>query len=223
VSNLMKPATFKAFEALGDLVRERNLDLAPSNEKPLPRALPWTEGPSDQELFQMAMRDVFPLGWSSSPLPPRVPIEVPNPRESEDEGLKLLTEFVAGKGVIDLIASGEYIEGTPHPMGHLLLEQLRTGYFAVQAHLDLHGLAVREARESLEMFIRRSLHLGHGCVRIIHGRGHHSFNGHALLKEHLQKWLRTRRMARHIVAYTSARLCDGGGGALYVLLRKRLC
>jgi DNA-nicking Smr family endonuclease len=218
----MKPTTFKALQALGELVREKKLHLAPSNDKPLPAALPWAEGLSDHDLFQVAMRDVFPLGWSSRPLGPRVPVEVPNPRESEDEGLKLLMEFVAGKGVIDLIASGEYIEGAPHPRGHLLLEQLRTGHFAVQAHLDLHGLAVSEARESLEKFIRRSLHLGHGCVRIIHGRGHHSFNGHALLKEHLQKWLGTRRMARHIVAYTSARLCDGGGGALYVLLRKRL-
>jgi DNA-nicking Smr family endonuclease len=219
----MKPATFKAFQALGELVREKKLPLAPANDKPLPAPLPWAEGLSDQDLFQVAMRDVFPLGWSSRPLGPRVLVEVPNPRESEDEGLKLLMEFVAGKGVIDLIASGEYIEGAPHPRGHLLLGQLRTGHFAVQAHLDLHGLAVSEARETLENFIRRSLHLGHGCVRIIHGRGHHSLNGHALLKEHLQKWLGTRRMARHIVAYTSARLCDGGGGALYVLLRKRLC
>jgi|RhiMetdeSRZDD1v2_1073273.scaffolds.fasta_scaffold07541_15 DNA-nicking Smr family endonuclease len=219
----MKPATFKAFQALGDLVRERKLHLVPSNEKPLPTALPWTRGLSDQDLFLMAMRDVFPLGWSSKPLGRRVlPVEVPNPRESEDEGLKLLMEFVSGKGAIDLIASGEYIEGAPDPGGHVLLEQLRTGHFAVQAHLDLHGLAVREARESLEKFIRRSLHLGHGCVRIIHGRGRHSLGGHALLKEHLQKWLGTRRMARHIVAYTSAPLCDGGGGALYVLLRKRL-
>jgi DNA-nicking Smr family endonuclease len=29
----------------------------------------------------------------------------------------------------------------------------------------------------------------------------------------------SRRLSRHVVAYTSARLCDGGGGAVYVLLR----
>ena len=218
----MKPTTFKAFRALKELVRESELQLSPSTEKPFPETFPRTKGLSDQDLFQVAMRGVLPLGWSSRPLPPSVPIEIHNPHESEDEGLKLLMEFVAGKGDIDLTASGEYIEGAPHPRGHLLLEQLRTGHFAVQAHLDLHGLVIREARESLEKFIRRSLQLGHGCVRIIHGRGHHSLNGHALLKEHLQEWFRTRRMARHIVAYTSARLCDGGGGALYVLLRKRL-
>jgi DNA-nicking Smr family endonuclease len=26
-------------------------------------------------------------------------------------------------------------------------------------------------------------------------------------------------MSRHVIAYTSARRCDGGGGAVYVLLR----
>jgi len=217
----MKPATFKSFQGLTELVREKKLPLTPSNDKPFPMALPWAEGLSDQDLFQAAMRDVSPLGWSSSSSCPRVPIEVPNPRDTEDEGLKLLMDFVAGKGAFDLLASGEYIEGAPDPGGHLLLNRLRTGHFAVQAHLDLHGLVVNEAREILEQFIRRSLHLGHGCVRIIHGRGQHSLNGHALLKEHLQRWLETRRIARHIVAYTSARLCDGGGGALYVLLRKR--
>src|SRR5262245_1710525 len=219
----MKPVTFKAFQDLGDLLRERKLQIVPSTEKPLSTSLPWTEDLSDQDLFQIAMRDVLPLGWSSKPTGRRVvPIEIANPHGSEDEGLKLLMEFVSGRGTIDLVASGEYIEGATHPKGHLLLEPLRTGRFAVQAHLDLHGLAVREARESLEKFIRRSLHLGHGCVRIIHGRGRHSLGGHALLKEHLQRWLGTRRMARHIVAYASAQLCDGGGGALYVLLRKRL-
>ena len=128
----MKPTTFKAFRALKELVRESELQLSPSTEKPFPETFPRTEGLSDQDLFQVAMRDVLPLGWSSRPLPPSVPIEIHNPHESEDEGLKLLMEFVAGKGDIDLIASGEYIEGAPHPGGHLLLEQLRTGHFAVR-------------------------------------------------------------------------------------------
>jgi len=217
----MKPATFRALEALGDLVRERKLELSPPTDKPQPPVLTLSEDLSDEELFQISMKDVLPLGWSNVPLPPSIPLEIQNPGDSEDEGLKLLTEFVAGKGTIDLRVSGEYVEGTPHPKGYLLLENLRNGHFAVQAHLDLHGLSLRTAKENFERFIRRSLQLGHGCIRIIHGRGQHSLNGHAVLKEHVQKWLSSRRMSRHVMAYTSARLCDGGGGALYVLLRRR--
>jgi DNA-nicking Smr family endonuclease len=218
----MKTATSKAFEELGQLVRQKRLKLSPATHKPLSSAISFPENLSDAELFEFSMKDVVPLGWSAVPSLTNEPIEIQNPQQSEDEGLRLLTEFVEGKGVVDLLVSGEYIEGSPHPRGHLLLEDLRTGHFAVQAHLDLHGLTAKQAKERFDKFIRRSLHLGHGCIRIIHGRGHHSMDGEAVLKEHVQKWLNSRRMSRQIIAYTSARLCDGGGGALYVLLRRRL-
>ncbi len=217
----MKAATHKAFQILGELVREKKLLLGASTHKPLPAAVGRSGSLSDDELFQRAMTDVLHLGWSSQPLPGGFSLETQAVQDRKDEGLQLLAEFAAGKGTIDLIASGEYVEGAPHPRGHLLLEYLRAGHFAVQAHLDLHGLTVNQARHSLEAFMRRSLHLGYGCVRIIHGRGRHSSDGHAVLKTELQKWLSSRRIARHVVAYTSARMCDGGGGALYVLLRKR--
>jgi DNA-nicking Smr family endonuclease len=175
---------------------------------------------SEAELFEQSVQDVRSLGWSDLPSPRFEPIEIPNPLEGEDEGLRLLIEFVKGRAPIDLRLSGEYVEGTPNPKGRLFLENLRAGRFAIQSHLDLHGLGILEARECFETFIRQSLQKGHGCVRIIHGRGHHSSDS-ALLKEHVQRWLGSRKMSRHVVAYTSARLHDGGGGALYVLLHHR--
>ncbi len=90
----------------------------------------------------------------------------------------------------------------------------------MQAHLDLHGLGVTEARKTFEDFIGHSLKRGHGCVRIVHGRGNHSREGQPMLKEKLPKWLDTRRMSRCVIAYASACLPDGGGGALYILLRR---
>jgi DNA-nicking Smr family endonuclease len=167
------------------------------------------------------MQDVTQLGWSSDSLTRSTPIEIPNPQESENEGLKLLTNFVNGQVPIDFLVSGEYVEGAPDPQGKRWLESLRTGHFAVQAHLDLHGLSILEARGQFEKFIQNCMWQAYGCVRIVHGRGQHSADGHAVLKEHLQKWLCSRRMSRHIVAYTSARLGDGGGGALYVLLKRK--
>jgi DNA-nicking Smr family endonuclease len=167
------------------------------------------------------MEDVVSLGWSNVPLPESRPVEIQNPKQSEDEGLRLLKEFVSGKGQFDLWNTEEYVEGTPDPEGRHWLKNLRTGHFSVQAHLDLHGATRAQARDLLENFIRHSLVEGFGCVRIVHGRGHHSEDGQAILKEHVQKWLSSRRLGRHIVAFTSARLRDGGGGALYVLLEKK--
>jgi DNA-nicking Smr family endonuclease len=167
------------------------------------------------------MEDVNPLGWSDVPLSNARPIEIQNPRQSEDEGLRLLKEFVSGQGQIDLRLTEEYIEGAPHPKGKLLLEELRTGHFSVQAHLDLHGASRLESKELLEHFILRCQQSGFTCIRIIHGRGQHSPGDQPILKEQVQKWLNSRRIAKHIVAYTSATLADGGGGALYVLLWKK--
>ena len=72
----------------------------------------------------------------------------------------------------------------------------------------------------LESLARKDLAAATEGVRVIHGRGRHSHKHHPVLKENIQRWLCTRRMSRHVIAYTSARRCDGGGGAVYVLLRK---
>jgi DNA-nicking Smr family endonuclease len=179
---------------------------------------PLPDGLSDAELFELAMKDVKSLGWSAVPLHNRPPVEI-QPQDEEQDALRALEEFVRN-GHIEIEHTAEYIEGSVHPRGRLYLDDLRSGRFAVQAHIDLHGLNLQEARFILEEFLLESVRVGYTCVRVIHGRGRHSHKHHAVLKEYVQRWLCTRRMSRHVVAYTSARRCDGGGGAVYVLLRK---
>jgi DNA-nicking Smr family endonuclease len=71
----------------------------------------------------------------------------------------------------------------------------------------------------LDEFILASVRASLSCVRVIHGRGRHSHKKEPVLKDAVQRWLCSRRLGRHVIAYTSARLCDGGGGAVYILLR----
>ncbi len=217
----MRKSVFRSLKDLACLVKKESMAVPILTEKPQPEPVLQIHSPSEEDLFETCMKDVIPLGWNRFHLDQPMPIEIQNPGQSEDEGLRLLTEFIQGKTPIDLQSSGEYIEGAPHPKGRLFLENLRNGRFAMQAHLDLHGLSVAEARLSFNRFIHECVQRGHGCIRIVHGRGHHSMDGRAMLKEHLQKWLNSRRMSRYIVAFTSARLYDGGGGALYVLLRTK--
>ena len=176
------------------------------------------DGLTDKELFDLAMKNVKSLGWSSVPLHNRPPVEI-HPQDEEQDALRALEEFVRN-GNIDIERTAEYIEGSVHPHGRLYLDDLRSGRFSVQAHMDLHGLNLHEARFILEEFLLESVRAGFTCVRVIHGRGRHSLKHHAVLKQYVQRWLCTRRMSRHVIAYTSARRCDGGGGAIYVLLRK---
>ena len=216
----MKTPAFRAFKSFAELARIRPPSPAavPGKAK-APAGLPETL--SDEQLFALSMREVVPLGWSSAPSRPTPGIEIRDPIDDEAEGLRLLREFVSGKGRFDLTKSGEYLEGTPDPEGRIWIGGLKNGHFSVQAHLDLHGMVATEARKAFEDFIHSSLKQGHGCVRVVHGRGNHSREGRPTLKERLSKWLDTRRMSRHVIAYASARLADGGGGALYILLRRR--
>ena len=172
----------------------------------------------DDQLFRFAMRDVKSLGWSAVPLHNRPPMEI-QAQDDEQNALRALAEFVRN-GNVEIEQTAEYIEGSVHPRGRLYLDDLRSGRFSVQAHLDLHGLNLQEARFVLDEFLLESVRAGFTCVRVIHGRGRHSHKHHPVLKENIQRWLCSRRLGRHVIAYTSARRCDGGGGAVYVLLRK---
>jgi DNA-nicking Smr family endonuclease len=42
-----------------------------------------------------------------------------------------------------------------------------------------------------------------------------------VLKEGVVKWLTTGTLSHLVLAFCSARPCDGGTGAMYVLLKKR--
>jgi DNA-nicking Smr family endonuclease len=213
----------KPFAVLEDLVRSGRLKVAggtldgenrEQRDFDVPR-LP--SGMADEDLFGHAMQDVKALGWSAVPLHHRPPLEI-QPQDDEAEALRVLEEFLK-RGDLEIDQMPEYIEGAVQPRGRLYLQDLRSGRFAVQAWLDLHGMNQQEARFALDEFLLASVRASFSCVRVIHGRGRHSHKKEPVLKDAIQRWLCSRRLSRHVVAYTSARLCDGGGGAVYILLR----
>src|SRR5262245_9085333 len=111
----MKRTTYRSFTELKELLRPSKERLQEFSGKPAPIPVRASGKVSDSELFEQSMQDVTPLGWSSFSPPRLVPIEIPNPKETENEGLKLLTDFVNGRVPIDFLVSGEYVEGTPDP------------------------------------------------------------------------------------------------------------
>ena len=97
-----------------------------------------------------------------------------------------------------------------------VVRRLRRGLYPIEDELDLHGLSQTAARDRLAYFIARSRDAGYRCVRIIHGKGYRSGARGPILKTAVKLWMR-----RHtdVMAFVSARPIDGGGGAMYVLLR----
>jgi DNA-nicking Smr family endonuclease len=214
---------FKPLAILEDLVRTGKLSLPAASidvdeekkdevSEPLPPDMP------DEELFGYAVQNVKSLGWSDVPLQNRPPVEI-QPQDDEAEALRALEAFMDSDDVAAEQMPG-YIEGAVHAKGRMYLDDLRSGRFSVQAWLDLHGMNRDEARFALDEFILESVRTSLSCVRVIHGRGRHSHKQRSVLKDLIQRWLCSRRLGRHVIAYTSARRYDGGDGAVYILLRR---
>ena len=97
-----------------------------------------------------------------------------------------------------------------------VIRKLRRAHWIVQSELDLHGARVGEAREMLGHFLRESIKHRLRCVRVVHGKGHGSIGKQPVLKGKVRGWLMQKD---EVLAFCQARECDGGGGALIVLLR----
>ena len=148
--------------------------------------------------FDQAMESVPRISWRRDPTPTFMPPRAARV-ESESEDARLLQEALDSGGTPPILDHPEYIEGWVGVAGRRFLPNLRNGIYSIQGYIDLHGLSRVEAREAVEEFITRMSRQGSCCVKIIHGRGINSPSDKAVLKEHLQRWLATRRMSHHVV------------------------
>src|SRR5881296_2850383 len=207
------------FTQLGQRLRSAPRAVPPPRPRSLATAPP---APDEGTLFAHAMEGVVRLGDDR-----RNRIEGPRPAgaarrpvSEEAEALALLSDLIAGSARFDIADTREYVEGAIVGLDPRLLRRLRRGDFAWQDHLDLHGMTSTTARVAVDRFLAESVALGHRCVLIVHGRGRNSKDQTPVLKERLKSWLARGRAARIVLGFTTARPCDGGAGALYVLLRR---
>ncbi|MEO6954792.1 MAG: Smr/MutS family protein [Polyangia bacterium] len=199
---------------------------------PPPPALPKLAPPApvnvpDEALFDDAMRAVAPLPQDPrgrlGPLGASLEVGRPAHRakaDDEAEAYAELADLVDGTGTFDIASTDEYVEGVADGIDRRLVRNLRRGEYAIQAHIDLHGLVQTQARVEVEAFIEESRLHGLRCVLIVHGRGLHSKENMPVLKERVGQWLSRGRIARGVLAFVSALPTDGGTGAVYVLLRR---
>ncbi|MCU7799820.1 MAG: Smr/MutS family protein [gamma proteobacterium symbiont of Lucinoma myriamae] len=95
-------------------------------------------------------------------------------------------------------------------------KQLRQGKIIIDDHLDLHGLSIDEARETLLEFINFAQKQQIRCIRLVHGKGYRSSAQKPVLKNKVNSWLRQHP---EILAFSSAQPKDGGNGALYIIIK----
>lgn len=222
----MKPSKssgmYRPFEGLKSLLKKRSRkipnDPAPQREDCIEIN---ADEQDDRHLFLEAMADVKPIsqnrvaetGQGRGPLKHSF-------FDAENDTLVQLENLVKhGEGFV-VAHTPEYIEGTGYQINPEVTKRLHRGDFSIQAHIDLHGHGVAEAREAFEGFIKDAVKTGKRGVLVVHGRGLSS-PVKPVLKPKVYEWLTSSRWRKWVIAFTSARSCDGGAGATYVLLRQR--
>jgi DNA-nicking Smr family endonuclease len=216
----------RPFENLGRLLKRKSHSPLPAKKliKPSQTVSRGTseEAISDRQLFLNAVLDVTPIQKQHPPLSPhafktakgdKTDLEEPEPNGQ----LKRLVS--SGEGFV-ISQTPEYMAGAGHDVPEFVIQQLHQGRFSIQDHIDLHGMDAPSATDALEDFLQRSTMEGLRSVLIIHGRGLRS-PGEPVLKSRLKALLSSNRWRKWILAFSSARCCDGGAGATYVLLRKK--
>lgn len=216
----------RPFASLGERLRPEAPPPAAPKRAPATPARPAVPdraaGKSDEDLFLEEAAGATPLQPRGGRVgtPPPDPTRRTAPRSDDAEVLAELADLCDGGGRFDIADSDEYIEGIGEGIDRRLLKRLRAGEYAVQAHVDLHGLTREAARERVTRFVAESRRAGHRCVLIVHGRGRHSKDQIPVLKDAVRSWLERGQSARSVLAFATARPHDGGAGAVYVLLRR---
>ncbi|HET6413873.1 MAG TPA: Smr/MutS family protein [Anaeromyxobacter sp.] len=188
---------------------------------PAPSPLPAPPPATDLDLWAEATRGVRPVDRGAGTAPPKAPRRAEGAVWHPDlEAIDALRALISGDAPFDISDSDEFIEGRVTGLDQAIVTRLRRGEFAIQGHLDLHGMTREEARGAVNEFLRRARQAGKRCVLLVHGRGTHSKDQLPVLKEALSTWLSTHRFGRHVLAFATARPADGGAGAVYVLLRR---
>jgi len=177
---------------------------------------PGAEPEESSAEFRAAMRDVTPLAnrparaVQANVTRAHVRKSLPAVAEDLDQLMPLIATAADAESAA---ASLSFRRGGVRDQ---VMRRLRRGLYPTEDELDLHGLNQTAARDQLAEFIARSRDAGRRCVRIVHGKGYRSGARGPVLKAAVNLWLR-----RHtdVMAFTSARMIDGGTGAVYVLLR----
>jgi DNA-nicking Smr family endonuclease len=165
----------------------------------------------ERELWRRATRDVAPLArrprqHSSERPPPAIERPASGPLVREGTAPRPAKAPPAAPP-IDSFAG----------VDRATAERVKRGRYEIEARLDLHGMTQEEAHRALRGFITAARSAGRRCVLVITGNGRLSGG---VLKMAVPRWLAEPELRHHVLGIATARPPHGGGGALYLLLRR---
>jgi DNA-nicking Smr family endonuclease len=181
---------------------------------------------ADLDLWRTAMRNVTPLRETAGP---PAAVETPPP-EAPEPATASKPQPRSPKGA--KARSDLPLIGGHHPPGldRSSAERLKRGKYQIDGRIDLHGMTQDRAHRALTDFIARAAGDGLRCVLVITGKGLRKLaedeagrvraDELGILRNAVPRWLNEPPVRARILAFGPAQPRDGGGGALYVLLRR---
>jgi DNA-nicking Smr family endonuclease len=166
---------------------------------------------SDEELSLWAH-----VAASVKPLPGRKPPPAPPAKGPRVE--------VRPEGVFAGLDTAPPARPVLQPLAQMerrLRQRVSRGRAPIDGVIDLHGMRQDEAHRALLGFIRRKHHEGASVVVVITGKGDPDPDkGRGVLRRMVPHWLADPGLRPCVIGYEEAGLRHGGGGALYVRIRR---
>ena len=108
------------------------------------------------------------------------------------------------------------------PFGRRERSQLSRGKKDIEARLDLHGMTQIRAHDALLSFLHRATRDGLTFVLVITGKGRTvgPASERGILRRQVPEWLSLPEFRSMVVGFDEAHIGHGGGGALYVRIRR---
>lgn len=173
----------------------------------------------DRLLWDMVCRTTRPLHGKFHSSLTKDSANIDNEKQQITQGFPLCqrdkqrsTMVKKEKGTVAQVQKLHFFDRAAH-------RKIAKGHYPIEARLDLHGCMQEEAYFFLKNFLQSSQQSGLRYVLVITGKGQSPGSDGALYK-FVPHWLSTPTFRYYVHAFEQAARQHGGGGALYVLLRR---
>jgi DNA-nicking Smr family endonuclease len=175
----------------------------------------------DFSLFQAELRGVKPLKHdradTGKPKPDRQQFSTLRQAASISQG-EIKVDGLSDQFVIDVGAEDAlYWAGNGVQEGQM--RKLKLGQIPFDGSLDLHGMCVEKARDTLWEFLAEAAKLEVRCVRVTHGKAVRMDGRRPMIKSHVNTWLRQHPQ---VLGFASCLAKHGGTGAVYIILKRTM-
>lgn len=170
----------------------------------------------DEDVFRDAMTGVNPLDFSDAVHEPEKP-KAKRIKHDDFEDDFIINDPLSDELEVTEVDGGEILSFCRDGIQKNVFKKLRSGGYRISDELDLHGSTIKQSKEILVYYLQEAVQFEGCCIRIIHGKGLSSGKQKSVLKTYINHWLSEHE---RVLAFHSAKVRDGGTGAVYVLLKR---